>query len=146
MVRTQRCVTAITTAWLILSSVALDARLPSFDQRSVPSAPPAEYDPISGPFWARVSEKGELDDPGVIANATASWAGPNLSAFILCFQPGADRDGWQIAANAFHNVSVKLKEQGAVTVVIDGKRICGAAPSPSMGSKPHVKIHGVIRS
>jgi len=145
MVRTKRCVAAIATAWLFLSSVPSDARLPNFDQRSVPPAPPAEYDPISGPFLARIGRKGELDDPGVIANATASWNGPNLSAFVLCFQPGADRDGWQVAFEALHNVSVELKMQGAVTVVIDGKRICDAAPSPSMGSKPHVEIKGVIR-
>lgn len=146
MVRTQRCVTAIATAWLTLSSATLDARLPNCDQRSAPLAPSAEYDPISGPFLARVSRKGELDDPAVIATATASWAGPILSAFILCFQPGAYRDDWQVAFDALRNVSVKLKAQGAVMVVIDGERICGGAPSPSMGSKPHVEIKGVIRS
>ena len=123
-----------------------DARLPNFDQRSVPPVPPAEYDPVPGPFLARISRKGELDDPGVIANSTASWAGPNLSAFVLCFQPGADRDGLQVAFQALRNVSVALKMQGAVTVVIDEKRTCDAAPSPSMGSKPHVEIKGVIRS
>ena len=146
MVRTQRCVAAIATAWLFLSSVTSDARLANFDQRSVPPVPPAEYDPVPGPFLARISRKGELDDPGVIANSTASWAGPNLSAFVLCFQPGADRDGLQVAFQALRNVSVALKMQGAVTVVIDGKRTCDAAPSPSMGSKPHVEIKGVIRS
>ena len=135
----------IATAWLTLSSGTLDARRQNFDQRSVPPAPPAEYDPISGPFLARVSEKGELDDPGVIVNATASWAGPNLSAFILCFQPGAYRDDWQVTFNALRNVSVKLKAQGAVTVVIDAERICRGVPSPSMGSKSHVEIKGVIR-
>ena len=146
MVRAQRCITVIATAWLTLSSGALGAQLPNLDQRSVPPAPPAEYDPISGPFLARVTGKGEIEDPGVIANATASWAGPNLSAFILCFQPGAYRDDGQVAFIALRNVSVTLKARGAVMVVIDGDRICGGAPSPSMRSKPHVVIKGAIRS
>lgn len=103
------------------------------------------YDPLPGPYFASVDEKGALQDVGVAQNAIQSWRGPKLSAYILCFQSTNKLTDWNVADAGLRNVSHELRSRGAAIVVIAAERVCSTPPSASMMGNSYVEIRGVIQ-
>jgi hypothetical protein len=126
--------------------MSLEARsTASQDPQQAPSPPEPNYDPVPGPFLVTVDGQGAVNDAGVIANATRSWRGPKLSAFLLCFQPASKPVDWAVAMDALDNTSRELHAHGADIVVIDPMRVCPSPPVASVAGKAHVEVRGVIR-
>jgi len=140
------CIALIAAVWLCAFPAFAEARRVVLqDGRATPVPPEPAYHPVPGPYLAGVDDRGSLNDAGVVANATESWGGPRLSAFILCFQPGVGPVDWNVVFAALNDASRKLAARGAV-VVVDARRLCPSPANPSMKGKPHVEIKGVLRS
>jgi hypothetical protein len=130
------------------SAPGLEVRLlsPAQQNGSPVSPPPAINDAFPGPFLANVDNEGRLKDPKILDHALKSWAGPRLSAFLLCFQSAARPSDWRAAMHAFDNVSQYLKARGAVLVVLNPSNVCATPPSQYAGGEAHVEVLGVVRS
>ena len=87
-----------------------------------------------------------MTDVGVLDTAIASWAGPRLSAFTLCVQPGDDPIDPAVIWDALDEVARGLTARGAAIVVIEPGHLCRTPPVASLQRGRYVEVRGVIRA
>lgn len=115
-------------------------------QRPPPPHPPmVSYDPIPGPYAVFVDGAGAIFDPGVLDRAVAGWAGPTLSAFHLCVQPGDTVIDRRAAWQALRTVALGLHSRGAAVAVIEPDHWCRSARIDGGRGYAYVEVRGMVR-
>lgn len=144
---------AVIAMLLVTTSSQADA---DAQQRfEVPSPPPPPYHPQPGPYAVVVDDNGNLlekqrgviDQQGILDNAWASWRGPKLEAFAVCYtQADGARINWTAALRGLDNVSAALRKRGAVAVVTRPSRACETAIGSMPKGASYVQIVGMLRA
>lgn len=127
-------------------AIVLLGAVPAAAQQVPPPHPPMNiYDPVPGPYYVFLDEKGGIVDLGVLDNAAAGWAGPALSAFSLCIHPGRVPPSDDIFFIALRRVASELQRRGAEIVLIEPAYRCPGPPVPKLAAYTVVEIRGLIR-